>query len=82
MPKEEPDDHLEAGKPLPHCKALLICEKVTESQPTGKITLHNLIESAFRRGDRRWHPMTTNQTASAMSENILRLLAILIHRVP
>lgn len=33
------------GKPLPHCKSLLICEKVTESQLSGKITLHNLIET-------------------------------------
>jgi hypothetical protein len=42
MPTGNPD---ETGKPLPHCKALLICEKVTESQLTGKISLHNLIEN-------------------------------------
>jgi len=29
MPKPNPGDHSDAGKPLPHCKALLICEKVT-----------------------------------------------------
>ena len=44
MPKETSQDQPETGKPLPHCKALLLCEKVTESQITGKITLHNLIE--------------------------------------
>lgn len=33
-----------AGRPLPHCKAMLLCEKVTESQISGKITLHNLID--------------------------------------
>ena len=45
MAKEKTDEHAEAGKPLPHCKALLLCEKVTESQLTEKITLHNLIET-------------------------------------
>ncbi|HEV3341911.1 MAG TPA: hypothetical protein VG125_16205 [Pirellulales bacterium] len=45
MAKENPDDHSETHKPLPHCKALLLCEKVTESQLTDKITLHNLIET-------------------------------------
>lgn len=33
------------GRPLPHCKVMLLCEKVTESQLSGKITLHNLIDS-------------------------------------
>jgi hypothetical protein len=36
-------EHPERSKPLPHCKALLLCEKVTESQLTGKTTLHNLV---------------------------------------
>jgi hypothetical protein len=44
MSKELSRDHSDAGKPLPHCKALLFCEKVTEIQITEKITLHNLIE--------------------------------------
>lgn len=44
MTKENHPDHAESGRPLPHCKALLLCEKVTESQLTGKVTLHNLIE--------------------------------------
>lgn len=44
MSNEEPNNSAEVGKPLPHCRALLICEKVTESQLTEKITLHNLIE--------------------------------------
>lgn len=45
MSNKDPNDDAEAGKPLPHCKALLICEKMTESQLTEKITLHNLIEN-------------------------------------
>lgn len=45
MAKENHHEHAETGKPLPHCKALLLCEKVTESQITGKVTLHNLIEA-------------------------------------
>ncbi|HVA48775.1 MAG TPA: hypothetical protein VNH11_20585 [Pirellulales bacterium] len=44
MSTANPRDPSNAAKPLPHCKALLVCEKVTESQITGKITLHNLIE--------------------------------------
>lgn len=44
MAKENDDEPAETVKPLPHCKALLLCEKVTESQLTGKVTLHNLIE--------------------------------------
>lgn len=44
MTEENHHDHAETGKPLPHCKALLLCEKVTESLITGKVTLHNLIE--------------------------------------
>lgn len=32
-------------KPLPHCKAMLLCEKVTVSQITGMVSLHNLIEN-------------------------------------
>jgi hypothetical protein len=43
MSKTKPGD-ADSGRPLPHRNALLVCEKVTESQITGKITLHNLIE--------------------------------------
>lgn len=44
MAKENPRDPSDAGKPLPHCTALLICEKVSVSQITGAVSLHNLIE--------------------------------------
>lgn len=44
MAKENDHEPGETVKPLPHCKALLLCEKVTQSQLTGKVTLHNLIE--------------------------------------
>ncbi|HQU46505.1 MAG TPA: hypothetical protein PK867_27105 [Pirellulales bacterium] len=44
MPKDNFHDRSDTGKPLSHCKAFLICEKVSESQITGKVTLHNLIE--------------------------------------
>lgn len=45
MTEENQQDHTKSSRPLPHCKALLLCEKVTESVITGKITLHNLIEA-------------------------------------
>jgi hypothetical protein len=44
MPRKKAGNHSDTGKPLPHCNALLICEKVTQSQITAKITIHNLIE--------------------------------------
>lgn len=44
MAKENPRGPSHVVKPLPHCKVLLICEKVTISQITGAISLHNLIE--------------------------------------
>lgn len=44
MSKENPRDQADPGKPLPHCKALLICEKVSVSQITGAVSLHNIVE--------------------------------------
>lgn len=44
MTNENTDDDAEGRKPLPHCKSLLLCEKLTESQLTKKVILHNLIE--------------------------------------
>ncbi|HVA50526.1 MAG TPA: hypothetical protein VNH11_29545 [Pirellulales bacterium] len=34
-----------ANKPLPHCKAFLICKEVTEDEETGEISLYALIET-------------------------------------
>lgn len=31
-------------KPLPQCKAFLLCEDITQDEVTGKLTLHELIE--------------------------------------
>jgi hypothetical protein len=45
MPNENPRDDPDPIKPLPHCKALLLCERVTEHRVTGALTLRNLIES-------------------------------------
>lgn len=33
-----------ANKPLPHCRAILICERVADDPATGELTLHKLIE--------------------------------------
>lgn len=33
-----------ANKPLPHCRAILLCEDVGEDEATGAISLINLIE--------------------------------------
>lgn len=32
------------GRPLPHCKAMLLCEKVSESRINRALTLHSLID--------------------------------------
>lgn len=33
-----------ANKPLPHCRAILLCERVAGDAATGEITLHRLTE--------------------------------------
>jgi hypothetical protein len=44
MANENPNNQAEAAKPLPHCKAFLLCEGVAEDQVTGAISLLNLID--------------------------------------
>lgn len=34
-----------ANKPLPHCRAILLCDNVGEDPATGEISLHKLIDS-------------------------------------
>lgn len=34
-----------ANKPRPHCRAILLCEKVSENPGSGAISLHEIIET-------------------------------------